>query len=57
MCVLGGNRTGRNSGNRVQLPADARKRLRLFVTDSGDVKKLSVDKHDKLKDRKKELDH
>ena len=31
MYVLWGKRTGRNSGSRVQLPADARKRLRLTL--------------------------
>jgi len=31
MYVLWRNRTGRNSGSRVQLSADARKRLRLSL--------------------------
>jgi hypothetical protein len=48
MYVLWGNRTGRNSGSRVQLPADARKRLRMMLRIVETLKKLSVDKHDQL---------
>jgi len=46
MYVLWGNRTGRNSGSRVLLPADARKRLRMMLRIVETLKKLSVDKHD-----------